>query len=154
MNKEDLKVLAQDIVKKSCALKDKYTSERNAPVNYACIFCHSMEEYDLLRKLAREFGTVLQETHSGPLYHIQPLKTVSGDLKILKIRLPDDKHMDLGDADFSVEDYPSFKQTYLPKPRFKLIERPNMEMIELMDSSFDVRAYFSHPPLDQQFGIS
>jgi len=26
-------------------------------------------------------------------------------------------------------------------------------MIELMDSKFNVRVYFSHPPLDEQFGL-
>lgn len=27
-------------------------------------------------------------------------------------------------------------------------------MIELMDSNYNVRAYFSNPPLDKQLGIS
>jgi len=34
----------------------------------------------------------------------------------------------------------------------EIIEREEMEMIELMDPAFDVRAYFSHPPLDEQLG--
>jgi len=53
----------------------------------------------------------------------------------------------MGDADFTAGDYESFKKKYLGKPGFRLIKRPDMEMIELMDSSYDAVAYFSHPTL-------
>ena len=39
------------------------------------------------------------------------------------------------------------------KEGFKLIERPSMEMIELMEDGADVRVYFSNPPLDKQLGL-
>jgi len=90
----------------------------------------------------------------GPVYHIQPIKTVSGNLKLLKIRKPDSTKPELGDADFTVGNYSEFKKKHLSKTGFKLIpKREDFEMIELVDSKFDVRAYFSHPPLDKQLGI-
>lgn len=153
MNAEDLKKLVQKIVERACVLKDQYTSETEAKVNYACIFCHSENEYAEFVKLAKSFGKILEETYSGPLFQIEPLQTVSGKLQILKIRLPDDKHIDLGDADFTIVEYSTFKEKYLKKPGFKLIERSNIELIELMDPLFDIRAYFSNPPLDQQHNI-
>ena len=145
--------LVEEIVKKANNLKNKHTSEKNAPVNYACIFAQSKEQCNNLTMVAKEIGSVIKETPTGPLFHIQPLKTVSGNLKLLKIRKPDPTRPELGDADFTVENYPEFKNKYLSKTGFKLIPRENFEMIELVDSKFNVRAYFSNPTLDKQLGI-
>ncbi len=154
MDPNELKALAQRITKSAKRLKDHHTTEKSAPVNYVCVFSHSQEEFEALSASAHQLGQVVRETATGPLFQISPLKTVAGTLKLLKVRAPDATRPEQGDADFTVADYMQFKKTYLPKPGFKLIERPQMEMIELMDSKFDVRAYFSHPPLDQQLGIS
>lgn len=83
----------------------------------------------------------------GPVFHITPIATAAGDLELLKIRRPDPKREEMGDADFTLSDYESFKKKYLGKPGFSLIKRPDMEMIELMDSSYNAIAYFSHPTL-------
>lgn len=154
MDAEAVKHLVQEIVRKAASLKDKHTSEKNAPVNYACIFAQDKEQYDKLLAVAEEIGTVVMETPMGPVYHIRPLKTAAGNLRLLKIRKPDTTRPELGDADFTVEDYPRFKKKYLSKTGFKLIpKREDFEMIELVDPKFDVRAYFSHPPLDTQLGV-
>ncbi len=153
MNIDNLKNTIQDIVKKSCELKNKYTKEINAPVNYACIFSHNQNEYQSLLVLAGQLGKVIKETPTGPLFQITPIDTVSGKLKLLKIRQPDKTRPERGDAVFTVSNYQVFKGKYLTKPGFKHIDRPQMEMIEIIDPSFDVRTYFSHPPLDQQLGI-
>ena len=58
-----------------------------------------------------------------------------------------------GDADFTVSDYPTFKKTYLGTPGFAILEKPNMEMIELSDPAFNVLAYFSNPPLGKVLNI-
>ncbi len=152
MSLEEFKNLIQDIVKESCELKDKHTDQKNAKVNYACIFCQSDEEYSDFLDLANKLGKVLKETQKGPLFLID-LDTESGKLKLLKIRKPDETRKERGDADFTVDDYNSFKENYLSKLGFSLIERDNFEMIELIDSDFNVRTYFSNPPLDQQFGL-
>ena len=154
MNVEELKRFVQEIVKKANELKNKHTSEKNAPVNYACIFCQNDEHYNNLLSVVSEMGNVIMETSMGPVYHIEPLETVSGKLQLLKIRKPDPTRPELGDADFTVEKYPEFKEKHLNKPGFKLMKkREDFEMIELIDPKFDVRAYFSEPPLDKQLGI-
>ena len=153
MNVKDLEQFVQEIVEKAHALKNKHTSEEKAPVNYACIFCQSDEQYDSLVALAQEIGKVVEETPTGPLFHIQPLDTIAGNLQLLKIRKPDTTRPELGDADFTVLNYPEFKNKYLPQKEFKLIVRKNFEMIELTDPKFNIRAYFSNPPLDKQLKI-
>ena len=153
MDAKNLTQLVQEIVKRANDLKDKHTSEKNAQVNYACIFCQSDEQYDSLVALAQEIGKVVEETPTGPLFHIQPLNTIAGKLQLLKIRKPDAARPELGDADFTITNYPEFKRKYLSQKGFSLIVRKNFEMIELVDPQFNVRAYFSNPPLNKQLGI-
>jgi hypothetical protein len=158
MDASDLKQFVQEIVKEAADLKKKHTSEEKALVNYACIFCQSDKQYDDLVALAKEIGKVIEETPTGPLFHIKPLNTVAGKLQLLKIRRPDATRPELGDADFTVSNYPEFKKKYLTQKGFKLMfsnytTRKNFEMIELADPKFNVRAYFSNPPLDKQLGI-
>jgi hypothetical protein len=149
----DVRVLIEEIVDKANELKNKHTSEKKAPVNYACIFCQSKDQYDSLLVSMRNWGRVIKETPTGPLYHIPPIDTVAGKLKLLKIRKPDQTRPELGDADFTVTNYPAFKKRFLPQDGFKLIVREDFEMIELVDPQFEVRSYFSSPPLTQQFKI-
>ncbi|MFH1505827.1 MAG: hypothetical protein ABIE94_02460 [archaeon] len=153
MDEENLKLKVREIVEQARALKDKHTNQKDAPVNYACIFSQSKEEYDTLIEVMNKMGKIIKETSMGPVFQIEPLDTVSGKLNLLKIRLPDEKRPEKGDADFTVSDYPAFKEKYLSKEGYKLIERDNFEMIELIDPEFDVLAYFSYPTLGEYLGI-
>ena len=150
---EVLKKLVKSIVEKATALKNKHVEYKNTPVNYACIFSQRKAEYEELLEATRKIGKVIQETPTGLLFHIEPLQTVSGVLKLLKIRIPDPTRPERGDADFTISNFPEFEKKYLSKPGFKIMKKPNFYMIELMDSDFDVRAYFSNPPLDKQLNL-
>ena len=154
MNIENLKIKIQNIVEKATELKNQYIDDKNTPVNYACIFSQSQEEYNELVETTRHMGNVVKETATGLLFQIKPLKTISGALQLLKIRLPDSTRPELGDADFTVSHFLEFEKKYLSRSGFKLIKRENFVMIELIDSQFDVRVYFSHPPLDIQLNIN
>ena len=154
MNTTNLKMKIQKIVEQATGLRKKHIGSINAPVNYACIFSQSKNEYNTLAGLATKIGRIVKETSTGPLFQISPLTTVSGKLQLLKIRTPDETRREMGDADFTISDFTGFKKKYLSKNGFKLIKRESFEMIELMDPEFDVRAYFSNPPLDKQLGIN
>jgi len=149
MDVEQLKELVKDIVAKSKELSSAHISEKQAPVNYACIFTHSTTEFEEIAKLTQELGSIVQETPTGPVFYIAPLETASGTLRLLKIRKPDPKRPERGDADFTIKDYSSFKSLYLGKPGFNIIVRADYEMIELIDPSYDVIAYYSHPTLTE-----
>ncbi|MBU3958213.1 MAG: segregation/condensation protein A [Nanoarchaeota archaeon] len=149
---ENLKSAVREIVKRACDLKNRHTDEKDAPVNYACVFSQDKQEYDSLLEAAEKLGTVKEETPTGTLFQIRPLDTVSGKLRLLKIRLPDIARPERGDADFTVSNFSEFKKKYLPQKGFKLIKRENFEMIELMDGGFEARAYFSNPPIDEHLG--
>jgi len=154
MNVEELKTKVQSIVERARILKDKHIEYKNIPVNYACIFSQSEDEYKELLEATKKMGRAIEEMSSGFLFQIKPLKTGSGILKLLKIRIPDVTRPEHGDADFTVPNYADFKKKYLPRKGFKLIrKREDFEMLELMDPEFDVRVYFSNPPLDKQLNI-
>ena len=153
MNTEDLKIRVKSIVEKATALKNKHIDDKNTPVNYACIFSQNEEEYNELLEAVRKIGKVIKETPTGLLFHIEPLETVSGVLKLLKIRIPDPTRPERGDADFTISNFPEFEKKYLSRSGFKILRKPDFYMIELMDPEFDVRAYFSSPPLDVQLNI-
>jgi hypothetical protein len=84
---------------------------------------------------------------------IPNITTPAGILRVLKIRKPDPTRTERGDADFSINNYHEFKNHVLSRPGFSLIRRPKTEMIELIDNNFDVRAYFSYPPVETHDGI-
>jgi len=144
----------KQIVSSAKDLKDKHIVElKDIPVNYACIFSQNESEYTELDAAAGKMGTIIKNTPSGALYHIEPIDTVAGKLQLLKIRKPDATKPEKGDADFTVPDFEEFKQKYLNKKGYQLIPKDGFVMIELMDPEFDVRVYFSNPPLDKQFNL-
>lgn len=152
MNIEDFKNIVKNIVVQAQALMQKYIKE-SAPVNYACIFCQNDEEYESFFKFTNQIGKVIQETKTGLVFQIQPLITVAGELRLLKIRTPDPTRPERGDADFTLSNYDEFKKTYLGQKGFSLINKETFEMIEIVDPNFNVRVYFSNPPLDKQLGL-
>ncbi len=154
MTVDDCVALAQKIVQHANDLKNARTGAHDAPVNYACIFCNSDEEFDELCTVVKTMGNVVKDTPTGPLFRIVPIATVAGQLQLLKIRKQDPTRTERGDADFTVNDFASFKQRFVSQTGFKLITRPTMEMLELMDSASDIRVYFSNSPLDEQLGIT
>lgn len=139
--------LVNNIVRNTQILKDKYTDQKNVPVYYVCIFCQTEDEYKNFIKEACKIGKKIEERSNSLLFRITPIETSAGKLEILRVRQPDKKFIERGDADFVVKDYQSFKEKYLNQPGFKLIPRNDSEMIELYKEGENVRVYFSAPEL-------
>lgn len=152
MNAQDLKNIVKDIVAQADRVKQRIVSGP-APVNYTCIFSQNDEEYSSFLEAAKEIGKVVKDTNMGPVYQIQPLETVAGDLQVLKIRKPDLTRPERGDADFTLSDYKTFKQEHIKKAGYKLIDKGDFEMIEYKDSSAKVLLYFSNPTLGKVLGV-
>ena len=154
MTTDELKALTREIVAEARRLNAAHTDQPEAPVNYACIFAQSQAEYEELVNVARQLGPVADDTPTGPVFHIAPLSTNTGILRLLKTRRPDPNRPERGDADFTVADYDMFKKTHLSKPGFSVIQRKHMEMLELIDPAFNVLAYYSHPTLAEVLNLS
>jgi hypothetical protein len=142
------------IVADCVRLKNKYIEEKDLAVDWVCIFSHSQDEYEELLKQARVIGELTETTPSGLIFKfIKSPQTVAGKPKIFKIRQPDITKPELGDSDFTT-DYEQFKSKYLDNKKFNLIKREKFEMIELMDSKFNVRVYFSSIPPSKLRGLN
>ena len=143
MNKKDLQKIINYIIKKTLKLKDKYTQEKEIEIDYICIFSQRDKEYRDLKDIVSEIGELVWDSPTGPVYKLKVRpQTPAGKPVLLRIRIPDKTRLERGDVDFNT-DYPKFKNKYLKDSHFKLIEREDYEMIELMDIDFDVRVYFS-----------
>jgi len=142
-------IIVQEILMRATAIKDKYTKERNATAAWVCIFSQSNDEYQELLIEAEKFGDIIEETPSGPKFLLN--KPIAGTVKILKIRKPDLQRPERGDADFKVSNYEIFKKECLGEENFKIIPKDGFEMIELMEPGATVRAYFSNPPIEEQY---
>ncbi len=141
------------IVDRSVQLKNTYTNELAAPVEFACIFCHSEEEYREFTHVIQTLGKIVERTPSGHTYLLdEPIISVAGPLRLVKIRRPDPKMLKRGDADFNTN-YEDFKKRYGSNPKFELAKRPTFEMLRLSDPQFDVMACFSNIPKSKILGI-
>ena len=151
MNK--LVITINYIVSHSKELKDRYTSESTAPIEFGCIFCQDENEYKEFTDSIEKLGKIVEETHSGFTYLLdEPLKTIAGPLRLVKIRTPDPNHLERGDADFNT-DYKEFKSRYEKNPKFELVKKETFEMLRLSDPKFDVMTCFSNIPKSKDLGI-
>lgn len=153
MRKEDVITTVQFVVGKSEELKNAHTDAVAAPVEFACVFCQDQEEYRVFTKEIETFGKIVETTPSGYTYLLdKPIVTVAGPLRLVKIRKPDPKMPQRGDADFNT-DYEGFKKHYGSDPKFERVIRPMFEMLRLSDPDFDVMVCFSSIPKSKELGI-
>lgn len=147
MNSLNLEKIVLFIVSESVKLKNKYTDEIHAKVEFGDIFAKDITEYQQLTNTIGELGTIIYAGPTGDIYSLKkPIQTVAGNLQFIKIRKPDDKIHLRGDADFNTN-YVRLKQKYQKHPNFELIVREKFEMLRLSDPNFDVMTCFSNIPV-------
>jgi hypothetical protein len=146
---EIVSTLVNKTYKTACLL-----TNQTMKVNYACIFSQSNAEFsDLIDKIKLSGGTVVDDTEMGPVFKIDTVATEAGNLRILKIRKPDPRRKERGDAGFTLDDYIDFKKANLNKSGFKLIQREKFEMLEFDPQDGSNLVYFSNPPLAETLGL-
>ncbi len=147
MTVSDFEEIIQYIVSESVRLKNKYTDEINARAEFGDIFSKDEKEYQELLGVIKRLGKAVYSIPTGHIYSLdKPIRTVAGDLSLVKIRKPDNKLRLRGDADFDT-DYPTLKLKYQNHPNFELIVREKFEMLRLSDSEFNVMTCFSNIPV-------
>ena len=151
---DDLRTIVNKIVTESVLLKNKYTNATNAPVEFACVFCQTDQEYKIYTGEIKKLGEVVQDTTTGFTYLFNiPLKTQAGPLSLVKIRRPDPLRKERGDADFNTN-FNEFKNRYINESNFQLVKRDQFEMLRLSESGNEVMACFSNIPLSKILGLN
>lgn len=151
---EDLITKVTYIANTSKKLKDTIPDAIASPIEFACIFCQSLEEYAFYVTAINTLGKVVEQTKMGDTYLLdKPISTNAGSLRLVKVRKPDPLRSEQGDADFNTN-YLSLKKKYRNHPQVELIKRDEFEMLRLSDSRFDVMACFSNMPKSKSLGIN
>lgn len=112
------------------------------PIKYLTIFAHAESEYELLIGILSDMGKSYGY-NNGPRVELnEPIEVGENRITHLRIRKPDLERPQVGCNDFET-DYESFKKDFLFKhpDNLRLIKRPEYEMVEFYDPSFDVLAY-------------
>ena len=115
------------------------------------IFCHYDDEYKFLTKLREEL-TEKTDNWNQKYYRLhEPITIPTQDdvpetvYTYLYIRKPD-QHKEVGDVDFVLDEkkYNELKNSLLQGVEIKgikILNRPNLDLIELFDSDFDVLSF-------------
>lgn len=123
-------------------------------LDYVDIFPKSEEERISLQEVLNKLGSEICKTKTGPTYLLsKPLPTKFGPLKLVRVRIYDKQKKQKGAPDFEVKNYKKFKEKYLKKQCFHLIERPKYEMIELNVKNSNVLIYFPNETLSESLGL-
>ena len=140
-NKEELIEAVQYVAVRTSELARKVIG-KELPIKSLTIFSHSEAEFERLTKILEEMGKPYNY-NNGPRVELnEPIITGKNQIIHLRIRKPNPERPQVGCNDFET-DYESFKQDYLSShfENLRLIKRPEYEMIEFYDPSFDVLAY-------------
>lgn len=147
MTYDDLEKIVQYIISRSTELKNLYTDEVSAKVEFCDIFSRNDEEYQQLTEVIEKIGKIVFPGPTGSIYLLhKPIQSVAGALSYLKIRKPDANLPLRGDADFNT-DYVTLKKKHNGQPHFELSVREKFEMLKLSDPKFDVMSCFSNIPV-------
>ncbi|MDP3964919.1 MAG: hypothetical protein Q8Q20_04690 [bacterium] len=144
MTTQDLETIVTYIVDQGLKAIHANTDERDLLLDYMGIFTKNNEEYLQMVSVVKTLGVPADKvaTTSGVTYILnEPIVTVAGSLKALKVRKYDPSRLQRGAPDFQVEDFQAFKEKYLSQGHnFTLMVRKEFEALELKGE--DVLVYF------------
>lgn len=113
-------------------------------VDFLSVYTQTRDEYAQFTKELTINGTVADVQTTGNYYWLnKPLNTSIGVIHRCRIRTPDIEHAERGYNDFEVINYICFKNFFLKKQYFSIVNSQHgIEMLELKDPHYPVRAYF------------
>ena len=125
------------------------------------IFCHYENEYEFLIKLREELTDKKNNWNQKYFRLHEPIFIPAKDnipaatYTYLYIRHPDSEKPQVGDVDLVIgeEEFSKLKNTSLGRSKINEIDvfyRPDLDMIRLSDSNFDVLPYITTTYMDQK----
>ena len=152
MNNEELKKIVTYLVKQGLDTIENNTDENQAVIDYVSIFSKDDNEFKNLELVAETMGVQVDKENikTGKTYLLnEPIETPAGNLKLVKIRIPDATRPQRGAPDFKIQNYQQFKEKYLQSSgNFTLMTRKDYEMIEI--KGVDVLVYIPNKTLGER----
>ena len=139
--KEDLVEAVNYVATETAKLAQEIIGKK-FPIKSLTIFTHSQSEYQSMIKILEQMGKAYNFNNGPRVELYEPIIIDGNSITYLRIRQPDPERPQVGCNDFEM-DYNILKSEYLSKhpKNLRLIKRPEYEMIEFYDPSFDVLAY-------------
>jgi hypothetical protein len=129
---------SMDMVRKH-VMKDDLTWR----IDYASIYANSIEEFEKFSRELKENGTVALPRSTGDYYILkEPLHTSTGIIRHCRVRTNNEGYKERGYVDFESMNHEEFVKKYSTKDGFRMMPGSEVPMVELFDSTYDVRAYF------------
>jgi len=146
--------IVNEILEESFPLLRREVKDSISSAGFVDIFPHSDEERESLIDSINLVAKMIHPTDRGDIYVLdEPVKTKYGEFWLVKIRIVDPTRTERGAPDFLPKDYSAFKSKYSGKEGFKVIEREDFEMMELMSPGAKVRIYFPNKTVAETLGI-
>jgi len=131
------------VYEQAALLSEKVVSQKLLS-SYVTIFAHYETEYVKLINITNGWGQSSVVENGIKTTLNSPITIGENSIEELRIRQPDPYRMQVGCCDFTVNNYQSFKASYLPgNKNLRVVTRAAFEMIEFFDPNFDVLAYVS-----------
>lgn len=114
------------------------------PIPYLTVFSHYPKEYEALNKILAQLGKPEPANNGVAVRLAKPIKLADQYIPKIRIREPDPYRPHVGCNDFKVTDYTKFRNKLFSgnkRDNFRVIPRPEYEMIELFHPDYDVLAY-------------
>jgi len=141
-SKEQFDAALKHIVEKAGALSQQLTGTR-LPIATVKVFAHYPEEFQFIKSIIEEYGTLSTIGRSTSIYVDSSLTIGGNQIKNVGIRVPDPYRLQTGCVDFRVEKPKEFISS-LPKNEHGYIRPfPDMpdDFVELWHPGFDVAGY-------------
>lgn len=133
---------ALEYVAKNSVMLAKAVLDRELWIDTLCFFAQSDAEYAFLVGAIKSRGQVSHFSHEPTLYVDTSLSVAEHDITILGVRRPDPLRIEVGYADYPVDDYAGLLQEIKSNPNAQeVFGGTGKSLIELRHPDFDVRGY-------------
>lgn len=112
------------------------------PVDTVTLFTQTAREYYFLERVVRTYGDRSQMTHGPTLYIDCDFMLGKNVIRYLGLRRPDATRLEVGYADFPVDNFEDLRQAQAGNEAVKFMKSGrNQPLLELLHPDFDVRGY-------------
>lgn len=152
MKNEGLEKIITYLVRQGLDTIKNNTDEDQVAIDYVSIFSKDDDEFKNLELVAETMGVQVDKENikTGKTFLLdKSIETSAGELKLVKIRIPDATRTQRGAPDFKIPNYMQFKEKYLQTSgNFTLMTRKDYEMIEI--KGVDVLVYVPSKTLSER----
>jgi hypothetical protein len=139
------------VEKAEILLNYKHITDGIVQIDYAAIFPKDEQEKASLLDALKTIAVPIKPTPTGTVFKLgKPVQTLTRQVLLLKIHNFDPSKQQRGYIDYQVEDYETFKRTYLMNNAVELMQNSSGQEM-LTTSENEIAVYFPENPLGKDY---